>query len=182
MSRPRFCPTSMRDVSISAACIIALSVFGGDDWLFARTLKPRKVPRHSKRRRTRTNRRQQPDEAPPQQPAQEKDKTQPPATKPNPDPQTPVKIDATVDVFGAAEPQKTDISRDVRSLPVHSSLLQEVEIRRRTFREPAEMLRSLPGVDFVYYGQGGIPSGPAVRGYTDRNSARTCPAMSMASR
>ena len=105
-----------------------------------------------------------------QQPAQEKDKTQqPPATKPHPDPQTPVKIDATVDVFGAAEPQKTDISRDVRSLPVHSSLLQEVEIRRRTFREPAEMLRSLPGVDFVYYGQGGIPSGPSVRGYTDRN-------------
>ena len=31
------------------------------------------------------------------------------------------------------------------------------------------MLRSLPGMDFVYYGQGGIPSGPSVRGYTDRN-------------
>ena len=95
---------------------------------------------------------------------------QQPAAKPSGDPQAdPVKIDATVTVFGAAEPQKTDLSRDVRSLPVHSSLLQEVELRRRTFREPAEMLRSLPGVDFVYYGQGGIPSGPSVRGYTDRN-------------
>ncbi|MEO7271947.1 MAG: TonB-dependent receptor plug domain-containing protein, partial [Vicinamibacterales bacterium] len=80
-----------------------------------------------------------------------------------------VKVDATVTVFGEAEPQKTDVSRDVRSLPVESSLLQEVELRRRTYREPAEMLRSLPGVDFVYYGQGGIPSGPSVRGYTDRN-------------
>jgi outer membrane receptor protein involved in Fe transport len=80
-----------------------------------------------------------------------------------------VKVDATVTVFGEAEPQKIDLTRDVRSLPVHSSLLQEVELRRRTYREPAEMLRSLPGVDFVYYGQGGIPSGPSVRGYTDRN-------------
>lgn len=76
---------------------------------------------------------------------------------------------ASVTVFGEAEPQKIDVSRDVRSLPVHSSLLQDVELRRRTYREPAEMLRSLPGVDFVYYGQGGIPSGPSVRGYTDRN-------------
>ena len=81
----------------------------------------------------------------------------------------PIKIDASVTVFGEAEPQKTAISNDVRSLPVHSSLLQEVELRRRTYREPAEMLRVLPGVDFVYYGQGGIPSGPSVRGYTDRN-------------
>ena len=47
--------------------------------------------------------------------------------------------------------------------------MQEVELRRRTYREPAEMLRSLPGVDFVYYDQGGIPSGPSVRGYNDRN-------------
>jgi outer membrane receptor protein involved in Fe transport len=87
-----------------------------------------------------------------------------------PAPQTyQMKIDATVTVFGEREPQKTEISRDVRSLPVDSSLLQAPELRRRTYREPAEMLRSLPGVDFVYYGQGGIPSGPSVRGYTDRN-------------
>ncbi|MDQ3211971.1 MAG: TonB-dependent receptor [Acidobacteriota bacterium] len=105
-----------------------------------------------------------------QKPAQPKDPAPQPAQKPNPDTQNePVKIDATVTVFGQAEPKKTEISNDVRSLPVHSSLLQEVELRRRTYREPAEMLRSLPGVDFVYYGQGGIPSGPSVRGYTDRN-------------
>jgi outer membrane receptor protein involved in Fe transport len=99
------------------------------------------------------------------------DQQTPKANQPTQDPQTtdPVKIDATVTVFGEAEPQKTDLSRDVRSLPVHSSLLQEVELRRRTYREPAEMLRVFPGVDFVYYGQGGIPSGPSVRGYTDRN-------------
>lgn len=94
---------------------------------------------------------------------------EPPAEPKQDPPATPVTMDATVTVFGEAEPQKTDVGRDVRSLPVHSSLLQEVEIRRRTYREPAEMLRSLPGVDFVYYGQGGIPSGPSVRGYTDRN-------------
>lgn len=81
----------------------------------------------------------------------------------------PPTVTATVTVFGKAEPNKTDLTRDVRALPVHSSLLQDVEIRRKTFREPSELLRSLPGVDFVYYGQGGIPSGPAVRGYTDRN-------------
>lgn len=98
----------------------------------------------------------------------------PPQATSKPDPQQPPpaeppRVDAAVTVFGEAEPRKTDISTDVRSLPVHSSLLQDVELRRKTYREPAEMLRSLPGVDFVYYGQGGIPSGPSVRGYTDRN-------------
>lgn len=92
-----------------------------------------------------------------------------PATPGPPPPADQLKTDASVTVFGQAEPEKHAISRDVRSLPVHSSLLQDVELRRRTYREPAEMLRSLPGVDFVYYGQGGIPSGPSVRGYTDRN-------------
>ncbi len=106
-----------------------------------------------------------------QKPAEEKEPASPQsAPKPNPDPQAdPVKVEASVTVFGDAEPQKSELSRDVRALPVHSSLLQEVELRRRTYREPAEMLRSLPGMDFVYYGQGGIPSGPSVRGYTDRN-------------
>ena len=93
------------------------------------------------------------------------DAQKPPASPPG----DPVKIDTTVTVFGTAEPQKSDLTTDVRGLPVHSSLLQDVELRRKTFREPAEILRSLPGVDFVYYGQGGIPSGPSVRGYTDRN-------------
>ena len=92
------------------------------------------------------------------------------AQKPPANPQAdPVKIDTSVTVFGTAEPKKSDLTTDVRGLPVFSGLLQDVELRRRTFREPAELLRSLPGVDFVYYGQGGIPSGPSVRGYTDRN-------------
>ena len=101
------------------------------------------------------------------EPSQQTAAPQPPAKEGSA--QDPVRTDTTVTVFGDAEPDKISISRDVRALPVYSSLLQEVELRRRTYREPAEMIRSLPGVDFVYYGQGGIPSGPSVRGYTDRN-------------
>ena len=58
---------------------------------------------------------------------------EPPAASKQDPPANPVTMDATVTVFGEAEPQKTDVGRDVRSLPVHSSLLQEVEIRRRSF-------------------------------------------------
>ena len=147
--RPRFGPPC-QGVSIAAACFIASLIASSQ--LSAST--------HGTSQSSTT-----------QKPAQEKDPAPPQsAPKPSPNPQADtVKVDATVTVFGEAEPKKTDISRDVRSLPVHSSLLQEVELRRRTYREPAEILRSLPGVDFVYYGQGGIPSGPSVRGYTDRN-------------
>ena len=80
-----------------------------------------------------------------------------------------LKVETEVTVFGDAEPAKTDVSADARSLPASVTVLQDVAIRRKTFREPGELLRALPGVDFAYYGQGGIPSGPSVRGYTDRN-------------
>lgn len=107
--------------------------------------------------------------APPSAATGGEDAQKPPAAGEPDDQPTPPQVTATVTVFGEAEPGKVDVSRDVRSLPVHSSLLQAVEIARKTYREPGELLRSMPGVDFVHYGQGGIPSGPSVRGYTDRN-------------
>ena len=98
-----------------------------------------------------------------------------PPQSPAPDSGTPAQADerpriaTSVEVFGRAEPAKTTVTTDPQSLPANVSVLQSLEIRRRTYREPAELLRSMPGVDFVYYGQGGVLSGPSVRGYTDRN-------------
>lgn len=66
-------------------------------------------------------------------------------------------------------PAKTEISADVRSLPANAAELGRLALQQAIYREAGEVLRSLPGMDFVYYGQGGIPSGPSVRGYTDRN-------------
>jgi hypothetical protein len=57
----------------------------------------------------------------------------------------------------------------VRTLPANSSIIDRSAFEKSSPREPAEVLRALPGVDTAYYGQGGIPSGPSVRGYTDRN-------------
>src|SRR5262245_19116175 len=48
----------------------------------------------------------------------------------------PVRVNAEITVFGEAEPSKTDLSPDVRSLPNNASLLQGVEINRKTWREP----------------------------------------------
>ena len=79
------------------------------------------------------------------------------------------RVKTTIAVTAKGAPRKTELSPDVRSLPANSSVIDATAIQAKTYREPAEILRSEPGVDFVYYGQGGAPSGPAVRGYTDRN-------------
>ena len=92
---------------------------------------------------------------------------QSPPQPPTPPPTDPMKVDVTV--FGTAEPAKTDVNLDARSLPASVTVLQDAEIRRKTFREPSEILRSMPGVDVAIYGQGGVPGGLSVRGYTDRN-------------
>src|SRR6185436_138725 len=68
-----------------------------------------------------------------------------------------------------APPRKTEVSPDVRTLPANSSVLGPGAYETREYREPGEVVRSLTGVDFVVYGQGGVPSGPSIRGYTDRN-------------
>ena len=57
----------------------------------------------------------------------------------------------------------------MRTYPANASIIDPGSLERASAREPGEVLRGLSGVDFVYYGQGGIPSGPSVRGYTDRN-------------
>lgn len=81
----------------------------------------------------------------------------------------PLRITTVVTVTAPAAPQRVEPSADVRTLPSSASVLTTDEIRSAPYREPGEVLRSLPGMGFVYYGQGGIPSGPTVRGYTDRN-------------
>ncbi len=79
----------------------------------------------------------------------------------------PVKEEVTV--TAKAPPKKTEISPDVRSLPAAASVIDRTTIETRPYRETTELLRAAPGMDFSYYGQGGAPSGPAFRGYTDRN-------------
>ncbi len=74
-----------------------------------------------------------------------------------------------VTVTAKAPPRKTEITPDVRSLPAAATVLDRTTIETRPYRETTELLRAAPGMDFSYYGQGGAPSGPAFRGYTDRN-------------
>ncbi len=78
-----------------------------------------------------------------------------------------VKTDITV--TAQPSPVKTQVTEDIRSLPVNASVLYDPATEVSNAREPGEIIRALPGMDFVFYGQGGIPSGPSVRGYTDRN-------------
>lgn len=78
-----------------------------------------------------------------------------------------VKTDITV--TARPSPVKTEVTEDIRSLPVNASVLFDPATEVSNAREPGEIIRALPGMDFVFYGQGGIPSGPSVRGYTDRN-------------
>jgi len=75
----------------------------------------------------------------------------------------------TITVTARPGPMKTELGPDVRTLPANSSIIDPSAFEKSSPREPAEVLRALPGVDTAYYGQGGIPSGPSVRGYTDRN-------------
>ncbi len=74
-----------------------------------------------------------------------------------------------VTVTAKAPPRKTEIAPDVRTLPAAATVLERATIETRPYRETTEILRAAPGMDFAYYGQGGAPSGPAFRGYTDRN-------------
>jgi len=90
---------------------------------------------------------------------------QAPAT-PAPAP-TPGRLTTTITV--EAFPPKVEVSNDVRSLPVSADVLDQAALATKSIRETGEVLRSFPGLDFVYYGQGGVPGGPSVRGYTDRN-------------
>ncbi len=92
---------------------------------------------------------------------------QSPASEPQKDEKTVVKGDITV--TATPSPLKTDVTKDIRSLPVNASVLFDPATEVSNAREPGEIIRALPGMDFVFYGQGGIPSGPSVRGYTDRN-------------
>lgn len=85
------------------------------------------------------------------------------------DPEEPPPVKEEITVTAKAPPKKTELSPDVRSLPAASSVLDRTTIETRPYRETTELLRAAPGMDFSYYGQGGAPSGPAFRGYTDRN-------------
>jgi outer membrane receptor protein involved in Fe transport len=80
-----------------------------------------------------------------------------------------IRVTEGVTVTAKAPPRKTEISPDVRTLPAAATVLERATIETRPYRETAEILRAAPGMDFVYYGQGGAPSGSAFRGYTDRN-------------
>lgn len=104
----------------------------------------------------------------------------PPAPAPSPQPtaEEPEKarlegdttrLTTTLTVTAQPGPSKLDIGPDVRTLPANSAVIDPAAFERSSPREPAEVLRGLSGVEFSYYGQGGIPSGPSVRGYTDRN-------------
>ncbi len=79
------------------------------------------------------------------------------------------RVTTTITVTAAPGPVKTEIGTDVRTYPANASIIDPGSLERASAREPGEVLRGLSGVDFTYYGQGGIPSGPSVRGYTDRN-------------
>lgn len=99
-----------------------------------------------------------------------------PSPSPAPEEQQAVKaegdtarVTTTITVTAAPSPVKTEIGPDVRTYPANASIIDPGSLERASAREPGEVLRGLSGVDFVYYGQGGIPSGPSVRGYTDRN-------------
>lgn len=83
-------------------------------------------------------------------------------------PDTPRVVEG-VTVTAKAPPRKTEISPDVRTMPAAATVLDRTTIETRPYRETTELLRAAPGMDFSYYGQGGAPSGPAFRGYTDRN-------------
>lgn len=84
-----------------------------------------------------------------------------------PDPKAPGQLQTTITV--EASPPKVEVGNDVRSLPVSAAVLDQAALETKSIRESGEILRSFPGLDFVYYGQGGVPGGPSVRGYTDRN-------------
>lgn len=81
----------------------------------------------------------------------------------------PPAVKTTITVTAKPSPVKTEITDDIRALPANASVLFDPATEVSNAREPGEIIRALPGMDFVYYGQGGIPSGPSVRGYTDRN-------------
>ncbi|HET7712128.1 MAG TPA: TonB-dependent receptor [Thermoanaerobaculia bacterium] len=93
---------------------------------------------------------------------------QSPASEPSGKDGKPV-VKADMTVTATPSPLKTEVTKDVRSLPVNASVLFDPATEVSNAREPGEIIRALPGMDFVFYGQGGIPSGPSVRGYTDRN-------------
>jgi len=78
-------------------------------------------------------------------------------------------VKTEVTVTATPSPVKTEVTPDIRSLPANASVLFDPSTEVSNAREPGEIIRALPGMDFVFYGQGGIPSGPSVRGYTDRN-------------
>ena len=90
-------------------------------------------------------------------------------TKKTKDPEEPPPVKEEVTVTAKAPPKKTEITSDVRSMPSAATVLDRTTIETRPYRETTELLRAAPGMDFAYYGQGGAPSGPAFRGYTDRN-------------
>lgn len=94
--------------------------------------------------------------------------TEAPQTKPDSKNEVP-RIRTDITVTAEAPPKKTEVSPDVRTLPANSSVLGPAAFETKNYREPGEVVRSLTGVDFVVYGQGGVPSGPSLRGYTDRN-------------
>lgn len=91
------------------------------------------------------------------------------APTPGGQPTEALRITTVVTVTTPSAPQRVEPSADVRTLPSSASVLTTADIQRAPYREPGEVLRTLPGLGFTYYGQGGIPSGPTVRGYTDRN-------------
>lgn len=74
-----------------------------------------------------------------------------------------------ITVAATPAPDKMEVTSDIRALPANASVLFDPATEVSNAREPGEIIRALPGMDFVFYGQGGIPSGPSVRGYTDRN-------------
>ena len=82
--------------------------------------------------------------------------------------ETPV-LKTDITVAATPSPDKMKVTSDVRALPANASVLFDPATEVSNAREPGEIIRALPGMDFVFYGQGGIPSGPSVRGYTDRN-------------
>lgn len=99
--------------------------------------------------------------------AQSADRKDPAEVAPKDSAKQVVKTDITV--TAQPSPVKTRVSSDIRSLPINASVLYDPATEVSNAREPGEIIRALPGMDFVFYGQGGIPSGPSVRGYTDRN-------------
>lgn len=79
------------------------------------------------------------------------------------------KVTSVITVTGKKTPPKVEVSNDIQTLPANAAIMTDAEISAQPARDAGEVIRALPGMDYVYYGQGGIPSGPSVRGYTDRN-------------